>query len=111
MVRGQPKVLLESFAKGTPVIASRLGSMVELVDEQNGLLFNPGDPEDLAATVLRVLSDPQSLRDKRLGTRRRFEALFTADRNYETMLAIYRQAIDRRTGIESGLPKPAYPNN
>ena len=108
---GQPKVLLESFAKGTPVLASRLGSMIELVDEENGLLFNPGDANDLAAAVSRILSDPDSLKDKRRGVRRRFEDAFTADRNYDNMLEVYRKAVANRTGVQTGAPEAAYPNN
>ena len=108
---GQPKVLLESFAKGTPVLASRLGSMIELVDDENGLLFNPGDANDLAGAVSRILSDRASLMEKRRGARRRFEGAFTADRNYESMLTIYGKAIANRRGAPTPIPEPAYPNH
>ena len=56
---GQPKVILEAFAKGTPVLASRRGSMEEMIDEGlNGMLFEPGNPDDLAAKVSRLTADP-----------------------------------------------------
>ena len=49
---GLPMTLIEAFACGLPVVASRLGAMAELVDEgHTGLLFRTGDPEDLAAKV------------------------------------------------------------
>ena len=47
-----PRVVIEAFAKGTPVIASRLGAMAEVVEDgRNGVQLTPGEPEDLAAKV------------------------------------------------------------
>jgi glycosyltransferase involved in cell wall biosynthesis len=105
---GQPKVLLEAFARGTPVLASRLGSMTELIDEKNGLLFEPGNADDLASAVLRISSDPQTLAEMRLGARQRFEDTFTADRNYDSLMGIYRKAIAARGTSQTVLPEPAY---
>ncbi len=54
-----PNAILEAFAHKTPVLASRLGGMAELVQhETNGLLFTAGDPGDLAAQIQRLLDDP-----------------------------------------------------
>ena len=103
---GQPKVLLESFAKGTPVVASRLGSMTELVGDDNGRLFTAGDANDLAAAVSAMLSDAASLKEKRRGARQRFENSFTADQNYEGLLSVYRNAIANRAGVPT---EPALP--
>jgi glycosyltransferase involved in cell wall biosynthesis len=105
---GQPKVLLEAFAKGTPVLASRLGSMIELIDEKNGLLFEPGNADDLASGVMRLTGNPQLLAEMRRGARRRFEDTFTADRNYESLMGIYRKAIAVRGTSQTVLPQPAY---
>jgi glycosyltransferase involved in cell wall biosynthesis len=54
-----PNVILEAFAHRTPVIASNMGGMAELVEhEKNGLLFNPGDSLDLARQLQRILDEP-----------------------------------------------------
>ncbi len=54
-----PNVILEAFAHRTPVIASRLGGMAELVEHnENGLLFEPGDPSDLARQIRRLIAEP-----------------------------------------------------
>ncbi len=53
-----PNVILEAFAHKTPVIASNLGAMPELViDEKCGLLFKAGDPKSLADVFKRLLED------------------------------------------------------
>jgi len=58
-----PNVILEAFAHKTPVIASDVGGMAELVDHGvNGLLFRMGDPQDLARQIDRIMDDPGLLR-------------------------------------------------
>jgi glycosyltransferase involved in cell wall biosynthesis len=94
---GLPKTIIESFAKGTPVIASRLGSMAELIaDRRTGLHFTAGDAEDLAGAVGRLLADPNRLRSMRLEARREFEARYTADQNARMLSAVYDSALRRR---------------
>jgi glycosyltransferase involved in cell wall biosynthesis len=92
-----PRVLIEAFAKGTPVVASRLGAMAEIVDDgRTGLLFNPGDPEDLADKVRGLLADPGKLAQMRLAAREEFARFFTAEVNHQRLVSIYKQAIDAR---------------
>ena len=48
----------ESLACGTPVVASRAGANPELLQPLGeGLLFEPGNPESIASTLVRILSD------------------------------------------------------
>jgi glycosyltransferase involved in cell wall biosynthesis len=54
-----PNVILEAFAHRTPVLASNLGGMAELVqDGVNGLLFEPGNANSLAQQLSRLLEEP-----------------------------------------------------
>jgi glycosyltransferase involved in cell wall biosynthesis len=87
--------ILEALACGLPVIASNLGSMPEFVRHgYNGLLFRPGDPEDLARQVRWAFDHPEQLREMRVNARREFEEKYTAERNYKMLIAIYEQAIE-----------------
>lgn len=91
---GLPRTIVESFAKGTPVIASDLGSMAELVDHgRTGLKFRPGDPADLARQIERLISDPGLLPALRSAARDEYERKFTADQAYDALMHIYRSAI------------------
>ena len=93
---GFPMTLAEAFATGLPVIASCLGAMVELVDEgRTGLLFEAGNPEDLAAKVEWTWTHPQEITEMSREARREYEAKYTAERNYEILMEIYRKAIER----------------
>jgi glycosyltransferase involved in cell wall biosynthesis len=58
VVDGTPNVMLEAMASGTFPIMSRLDSIGEWIDEgQNGLLFNPEDPQELADCICRAVQD------------------------------------------------------
>jgi glycosyltransferase involved in cell wall biosynthesis len=55
---GFPNVVLEAMAAGRPVVATRVGGVPEIVeDEKTGLLVPPRDPEKLAEGIMRVLRD------------------------------------------------------
>lgn len=55
---GMPRVILEAFARGKPVIATRVGGIPEVVHhEQNGLLVPPNDVTALSAAMITLGSD------------------------------------------------------
>lgn len=57
---GLPRVVIESFARGRGVIATRAGGIVDIVqDGREGLLVDPEDVAGLADTLHRALSDPE----------------------------------------------------
>lgn len=90
-----PRTILEALAKGTPVVASRIGSMIELVTEGvTGAHFEAGNASELAATVERLFANPESLTAMRPAARQEFVENYTAESNYETLIDIYRQARD-----------------
>jgi glycosyltransferase involved in cell wall biosynthesis len=91
---GMPRVIVESFAKGTPVVASNLGTMAEMIrDGENGWLFAPGDSFQLAATVRRALAADHA--KLRRGARHEYESKYTSARNYEALMQIYSIARER----------------
>jgi glycosyltransferase involved in cell wall biosynthesis len=93
---GFNRVILEAFAQGTPVVASDMGSMKVIVDHgRTGLLFRPGDPDDLAAKVAGLMADPALRRTMRLAARAEFEDVYTEDANYDRLLRIYEFARHR----------------
>jgi glycosyltransferase involved in cell wall biosynthesis len=105
---GLPRTIVESYAKGTPVLASRMGSMQELVhDGQTGVLFEPGDARDLARQAERLLSvDPSTVELRarmRSAARAEFESHYRAERNYPLLMEIYEQAVAQSHG--SGSPR------
>lgn len=67
-IENAPFVIREAFAAGVPVVASNLGGMGELVThERSGLLFEPGNADDLRRTIRRLLDEPRLLDRLRAG--------------------------------------------
>jgi len=51
--------IIEYMACSLPVVASAVGGNLELVDDENGILFPPGDHEALARALIRLIRNPQ----------------------------------------------------
>jgi len=91
---GVPKVLLEALAAGRAVVATDIpGCREVIVDEENGLLVAPGDPEALAAAVIALAGDPA--RRARLGAagRRMAEARLGVAAIAQATLTVYRDVL------------------
>jgi glycosyltransferase involved in cell wall biosynthesis len=96
---GLPRTILESFAKGTPVIASKLGAMDGvIVHGRTGFWFTPGDAADLVRQTREALARPDQLAAMRREARLEYERYYTAARNAEMLLSVYRQALARNSG-------------
>jgi glycosyltransferase involved in cell wall biosynthesis len=89
---------LEAFAKGTPVVASKLGSMQAIVDHQRtGLLFAPSDADDLVRQVRALLGAPESYAQMRKAAREEFEAHYTAEICHDRLIDVYETAGGRKS--------------
>ncbi|PIX97177.1 MAG: transferase [Hydrogenophilales bacterium CG_4_10_14_3_um_filter_63_21] len=90
-----PRTLVEAFACGLPVIASRIGALAELVrDGETGLLFEPGNPRDLADKMAWALAHPELTAAMGRNARAQYETEFSAEVNYRRLMEIYQEAID-----------------
>ena len=90
-------VVIEAFAKGTPVIGSGIGAIGEVIDHgRNGRHARPGDPDDLCAQVEALLSEPGAAKQMRREAREEYLAHYTADRNYDQLMQVYDCAMAAR---------------
>jgi glycosyltransferase involved in cell wall biosynthesis len=93
MYEGMPRVIIEAFSRGTPVIAFRSGSMTEMVaDGQTGWLLEAGDCDSLARALSRVFQEDSGLHYMRVAARTAFERNYSAERNYDLLLGAYNRA-------------------
>lgn len=98
LTEGAPLIVLEAMAAGTPVVAAGIGAVAEILDHgRTGLLFLPGEADDLAARVEDLFLRPEEERVRmRREARSEFEAKYTAGRNYEMLMEIYESVLERK---------------
>ena len=90
---GFPRVIVEAFARGTPVVTYDIGTQGEVIDhETTGLVETFGQPGALVEACQRLGRD--SAMRTRLGrnARSRFEDLYTESVNYQRLIDIYEAA-------------------
>lgn len=93
-------VVIEAFACGTPVIVSRIGALAELVrDGETGLLFEPGNPRDLADKITWAQAHPEQMAEMGRTARAQYEAEFSAKVNYQRLMEIYAGVLAERQGV------------
>lgn len=94
VTEGIPNAILEALAVGTPVVATAVGGVPELIkDRETGLLVIPGSPEALAQGLTKVLRDgPFALQLSQAG-RDWVRTRFSASGQRDSLLTIYRQVL------------------
>jgi len=92
----------EGFLAGVPVVASNLGGLAEALEGERGLLFTPGDAEDLRRQLARLLDDPE-LRDR---VRGRPEWVRSVEAMAQDTVAIYKAVIEAKKAEPPPPPDP-----
>ncbi len=91
---GIPNVLVEAMAAGTPVVATGVSGIPELVEDGvNGLLVRPEDPEALADALLRVHRDSELAARLRSAARETVSERFDGDRHARRLAALFEEAM------------------
>jgi glycosyltransferase involved in cell wall biosynthesis len=87
-------VVVEAMACGLPVVATRVGGVPELVDEDSGLLVEPGSGEALRAGIERMLDGHEDYSAERI--RARAASRWSLDAVGDQWTDVYRRVIDPR---------------
>ena len=103
---GMPRVVLEAYAAGVPVLASDVGALPEVVDaDETGLLVAPR-AEAWSRALERLTNDAEAYRLGR-GARRRWEETYRPEANLAALLGIYRDALTARRPARARRPTGA----
>jgi glycosyltransferase involved in cell wall biosynthesis len=97
---GLPRVVVESLAVGTPVVATDVGGVSQVIRSGvNGLLVPPGDPVSLAQAILATLDDPTAAQGRARSGLKGLQS-FGADRMLDQQHELYVSLLARH-GIRS----------
>lgn len=87
-----PNVILESYAYGKPVVGSRRGSFLEVIqDGKTGLLFEPGDTQDLADKIGWLVNHPDECVKMGRNARKLAESEYNRDLHYDRLMNVFKR--------------------
>ena len=86
--------IIEAQASGAPVVATRVGGVVDIVeDAKTGLLCEAGDPKEMAQKVLALYKDRQLWAELAAAGRKRAEEEFQVEKMAARTVAVYEEAL------------------
>lgn len=95
-----PMVVVEAMALGKPIVASRIGALAEIIqDDVSGLLFKVGDRDDLARAVNYLFSNDAVRNRLSTGARNAYINHFSPEASLKDLLDIYGNAIAEKPAI------------
>ncbi len=96
------RTVIESMAVGTPVLASRMGALPELIVEgKTGRFFNSGDATDFARVALELFCDDTLNTVMRSSARCEYLSNYTAETNYQQLMTIYHDTLQSQRSEET----------
>jgi glycosyltransferase involved in cell wall biosynthesis len=97
LTEGLPVVILEAFAYETPVVATAVGGVPELVkDGETGWLVPPRDPHALAQAILDALSNPEEARRRAENAYKHLLENFTLEKQVDKWEQALQAAVEGR---------------
>ncbi len=90
-----PMVICQAFAIGKPIIASDINGIPEIViNNENGLLFDPGNSKDLAEKINYLISNPEVIIKFSKNAREKAEELFNCEKHYQNLARVFREVLN-----------------
>ena len=92
---GFPNVLVETMVLGKPAICSAIGALPEIVNDRvHGLLFEPGNANELSQKIRSLYLDPESCRRFGVAARDKAKREYSSDAYYKHVLRAYAKAVE-----------------
>ncbi len=86
------RVIIEAGAVGVPVISTRVGGVVDIIQHgENGLLVSPGNLNEMADAMLDLLTDRKKAKLFSEKMRAKVESEFTVERMVERTIEVYKE--------------------
>ncbi len=94
---GFGRVVVEAGAVGTPVLATKVGGVLDIIDDgKEGVLVSPGDVQAMAEAMYRMLNNTEQLKMFSENLRKKVEKQFTLELMVDKTLAVYKEASKRQ---------------
>ena len=91
------RVIIEAGASGVPVIATRVGGAIEIIEDgHTGILVRPGDILELVNSIIRVLKDRELSKGLATEARRKIEREYSLEKMTESTIKVYDEAYRKK---------------
>ncbi len=91
------RVILEAQAAGVPVVATKVGGVIEIIDDgKTGLLVLPKDTDEMARAVIRLLKDKILVQNLTVEAKKKLEGKFTLDHMASQTIKVYEELLKSR---------------
>ncbi len=91
------RVVIEAGACGVPVVATRMGGLVDVIEDQkDGILVPPDDPRILAEAILKLLKEPELGKQFAASLKEKVDREFNLDLMFQRTLAVYEEALAKK---------------
>jgi glycosyltransferase involved in cell wall biosynthesis len=105
---GTPVFLIEAAAGGRPGVATSVGGVPEIVNEETGVLVRPGDENGLSAAIVRLSRDSALRAGLGRQARERVRERYRSSRLVDDIDAVYRELLQRRSCFSTSRPRGAW---
>lgn len=90
---GFPNVALQAMAQARPIVAARIGALSSIIDDnKNGLLFEPGDKQELANKIQYLWNQRQLCHELGQAARNKVRHEYSPKKCYEALINVYNKA-------------------
>lgn len=95
LTEGLGVAVLQAAAASLPIVASRVGGVTEIIEDQiNGLLIDPESPEQIAQGVLALLDNRERAHEMGVAAHQKVVEQFSVDAMVEGNLAVYHELLN-----------------
>ncbi len=98
LTEGTPNAIIEAMAHGKAVIATTVGGIPDLLNQENGILIAPNDLKALSDALITLGSDSERRKEMGFAARQRYEQLFTPRAVLPLLLDFYEQLTNGSNG-------------
>jgi glycosyltransferase involved in cell wall biosynthesis len=109
LTEGTPNAIIEAMAHQKPIVATPVGGIPDLVDDEVGVLTPPGDPQRLSEALAKLAGDAELRQAMGVAGRKRYEELFTPKAVLPLLIDFYENISGSNIASNNGRVRPAHP--
>jgi lipopolysaccharide heptosyltransferase II len=89
------RVVVEAQAAGVPVVATKVGGVIDIIEDgKNGLLVPPADAKSMAEAIMRIFKDPQFARELAQNAYAKVKEKYNVELMVKNTLDVYREVLN-----------------